>query len=148
MAEPESRGLFVRPGVVVPESELEVQPLRAGGPGGQNVNKVSSGIQLRFDVARSGAFDAGQRERVLDRLASRLTKAGELVLRAVEHRDQARNLAAARERLARMLAEALHVAPPRRATRPTRGSQRRRLDQKRRNSERKSARRSGSGESD
>lgn len=132
--------LFVRPGVVIPAAEIGFSALRAGGPGGQNVNKVSSGVLLRFDVPGSAALSPAQKERVLARLASRLTKAGELLIKGVEHREQGRNLAAARERLATILAEALYLAPQRRATRPTRGSQRRRLSDKARHGERKADR--------
>ena len=140
MTNDEDRGVFVRPGTVIPEHEIHTEPLRAGGPGGQNVNKVSSGVLLRFDVPGSGALSATQKELVMQRLNSRLTKHGELLLRAVEHREHARNLSAARERLATILAAALDVARVRRPTRPTRGSNRRRLTDKRQNSERKSGR--------
>ncbi|MCC7011285.1 MAG: aminoacyl-tRNA hydrolase [Planctomycetes bacterium] len=143
-----SNGLYVCPGVILPESEIHTSALRAGGPGGQNVNKVSSGVMLRFGLRSSTALSPAQRARACERLASRLTKDGELVLRAVEHREHGRNLEAARERLARLLAEALRVLPPRRATKPTRGSQRRRLADKRHAAERKASRgpRGGAGE--
>ncbi len=142
MAEPED-GLFVRPGLTIPEAELSHTALRAGGPGGQNVNKVSSGILLRFDLEGSATLTTSQKERVRSKLSARLTKTGELLVKAVEHREQGRNLAAARERLAALLAEALHVLPPRRATRPTRGSVRRRITDKRQRSERKRERGGG-----
>jgi ribosome-associated protein len=142
MAEPED-GLFVRPGLTIPEAELSHTALRAGGPGGQNVNKVSSGILLRFDLEGSATLTTSQKERVRSKLGARLTKTGELLVKAVEHREQGRNLAAARERLAALLAEALHVLPPRRATRPTRGSVRRRITDKRQRSERKRERGGG-----
>lgn len=138
-------GLHVRPGLTIPESELRVEPLRAGGPGGQNVNKVSSGVLLRFDLAGSGVLSAEHKALARSRLASRINKKGELLLRAVEHREHARNLDAVRERLARLLAEALHRPPPRRPTRPTRSSQRRRLATKRRQGERKAERRPDAG---
>jgi len=142
MAEPED-GLFVRPGLTIPEAELSHTALRAGGPGGQNVNKVSSGILLRFDLEGSATLTTSQKERVRSKLGARLTKTGELLVKAVEHSEQGRNLAAARERLAALLAEALHVLPPRRATRPTRGSVRRRITDKRQRSERKRERGGG-----
>ncbi len=142
MAEPQE-GLFVRPGLTIPEAELSHTALRAGGPGGQNVNKVSSGILLRFDLQGSASLSPAQKERVRSKLGARLTKSGELLVKAVEHREQGRNLAAARERLAALLAEALHVLPPRRATRPTRGSVRRRITDKRQRSERKRERGGG-----
>ena len=124
--------LELRPGLVVPAAELHVEAVRSGGPGGQNVNKVASKIVLRFAPLESRAFDAGQRARLAERLAGRLSGAGELVLHASNHRERLRNLAEARARLASLLLGAL--ARPRRrvATRPTRGSKRRRLEGKRR----------------
>jgi ribosome-associated protein len=139
-------GLPIVPGVVVPASELTITTLRAGGPGGQNVNKVSSGILLRFDLAASRAFDEEQKRWLSQRLASRLTKAGEVLIRAVEHREQERNRRAALERLSELLAAALARPLPRHRTRPTRGSQRRRLASKRRTGERKAARRPPGGD--
>jgi ribosome-associated protein len=134
-------GLPIAPGVVLPEDELVFRTLRAGGPGGQNVNKVSSGVLLRFDLGASRALDEEQKAWLAQRLASRLTRSGEVLIRAVEHREQARNREAARERLREMLAAALARPRPRRPTRPTRASARRRVATKRRSAERKAARR-------
>jgi ribosome-associated protein len=135
------RGLWVAPGVVIPEEELVVRTLRAGGPGGQNVNKVSSGVLLRFDLGASRALDEEQRRWLAQRLASRLTRSGEILIRAVEHREQERNRRAALERLRELLAQALARPRPRLRTRPTRASQRRRLASKRAAGERKASRR-------
>ncbi|MBK7875038.1 MAG: aminoacyl-tRNA hydrolase [Planctomycetes bacterium] len=137
----EREPLEIRPGVVIPEWELRPEFSRASGPGGQNVNKVETRAVLRFDVARSTAFRPEQRARLLERLASRLTNQGELLVACTEHRSQERNLAGARERLATILRAALHVDAPRRPSRPTRGSVRRRLEQKRKRSGTKRARR-------
>ena len=130
-----SEDLELRPGLVIPAVELTAEAVRSGGPGGQNVNKVASKIVLRFAPLASSAFDEAQRERLAERLGSRLSTQGELVIHASRHRERLRNLEDARERLARTLLEAL--ARPRRrvATKPTRGSKRRRLDGKRRRSE-------------
>jgi ribosome-associated protein len=136
-----SDGLVIRPGLVLPWSELRVEPLRGGGPGGQNVNKVSSGVLLRFDVRASPSLSATDKARIVERLSSRLTKEGVLLLKALEHREHARNLDAAFERLAGILSAALERPPARHRTRPTRSSQRRRLDAKRRSGERKASRR-------
>ena len=127
--------LELRPGLVIPAAELHVEAVRSGGPGGQNVNKVASKVVLRFAPLASRAFDEGQRARLAERLASKLTGAGELVVHASSQRERLRNLEDARARLGSLLLAAL--ARPRRrvATRPTRGSQRRRLEGKRRRSD-------------
>jgi ribosome-associated protein len=137
--------LTVQPGVVIPAAELQVDYARAGGPGGQNVNKVETKAILRFSVAASRAFTSEQRERLITKLASRLTGEGELVIHAARFREQARNLADALERLAATLSKALEVPRTRRKTKPTRGSDRRRLEGKKQRSQIKRGR-SGSFE--
>jgi ribosome-associated protein len=134
-------GLRVSRTVVIPTGELRWRFSRSGGPGGQNVNTTDSRVELTVDLARSAAFDDHTRERVLARLAGRLVD-GELTVVASEHRSQLRNRDAAALRLAALLREAL--APParaRRPTRPTRGSQQRRLDAKTRRAQTKRLRR-------
>ena len=127
---PEDGDLFVQRGLVVPASELQLVATRSGGPGGQNVNKVATRVTLRWSPARSAALSEAQRERLLLRLASRLTKEGELVLHVDTSRSQAANREEARARLAEVVREALKVPRKRRKTRPTRGSQRRRVEAK------------------
>jgi ribosome-associated protein len=112
------------------ERELEERFVTASGPGGQNVNKVASAVQLRFNVQQSAAFDAGQRERLVAALASRLTTEGDLLIQADEHRSQLRNREAARERLFATLEKALEVKRKRIPTRPTLASKRRRIEGK------------------
>ncbi len=133
-------GPGLRHGLVVPAGELEERFTRASGPGGQGVNTTDSRVELWWDPTASGALTQTQRERVTAALTAYLV-AGRVRVVAAEHRSQRRNRKAARERLAQLVREALAPPPPpRRATRPTRGSQRRRLDAKRRRSEVKARR--------
>ncbi|MBC3194126.1 aminoacyl-tRNA hydrolase [Pseudonocardia sp. C8] len=123
-------GVPVRRGFVVPERELRWRFSRASGPGGQGVNTTDSRAELSFDVARSPSIPPELRARALERLRARLVD-GVLTITAAEHRSQLRNREAARRRLAAVLGEATAPGPrTRRATRPTAGSQRRRLDAK------------------
>ena len=139
-------GLIVPPGpgaprgLTVPASELEVQFSHASGPGGQGVNTADSRLQLSLDLAATTALTPVQRERALYRLDGRLVGTT-LTVTAAEHRSQRRNRAAARERLAALLRDALTPPITRRATRPSRAAKRRRLDAKRRRSEIKQYRR-------
>jgi len=138
--------LVVRPGpglpggLVLDAAELVERFSRASGPGGQGVNTTDSRVELEFDPAGSTSLSPTQAARVAEVLGDALVK-GRIVVVASEHRSQLRNRAAARERLAALLREALAPPPPpRRPTRPTKGSQRRRLDAKRRRGELKSGR--------
>lgn len=124
----------VTPRIALDEDELTFDYIRASGPGGQNVNKVSSAVQLRFDARRSPAFDDETRAR-LERLAgSRLTNDGVIVITAQCFRDQQRNRDDAIQRLVELIRQAAHRDKPRRATRPTKASQQRRLESKGRRS--------------
>lgn len=118
--------------VRIPESELEERFMRAGGPGGQHVNRTESAVELRFDVAHSPSLPEPARTRLLARRDRRLTEGGMLVIQARRYRDQARNRDDARERLVKLLRDAL--TPPKRriATRPTRASKERRIEGKNR----------------
>jgi ribosome-associated protein len=128
-------------GVVVPAQELTWRFSRSSGPGGQSVNTADSRVELLFDVRRSTALPEALRERLLSRLHHRLVD-GVLTITASEYRSQHRNREAARNRLAEVLRIAgTPPAPPRRATRPTRGSKERRLDAKSRRSTTKAMRR-------
>ena len=134
-------GVRVSSRLVIPWSELSITSARSGGPGGQNVNKVESKIVLRFDVASSIALGPTRRARLQQRLASRMTTSGELVLHVSQHRERKRNLDEAAERLAAILREALAPVAKRIPTKPTRGSKKRRRAAKERQSERKRDRR-------
>ena len=127
--------------LVIPGDELEVRASRSGGPGGQHVNTTASRVELRWDVRASRALDEVQRDLLLERLASRLTADGVLVLQASEHRSQHRNREAALGRLRTLVVEALVVQAERRPTRPSRSARRRRLDDKRARSTTKELRR-------
>lgn len=122
--------LFIRPGISIPETELSVQFARSGGPGGQNVNKVETKVEVRFAPGRSTAFREADREWLLRRLAGKLTSQGELIVVSERTRNQARNRADALVKLADMLREALQRPKLRRPTRPGRGAVQRRLDAK------------------
>ncbi|MBI1359073.1 MAG: aminoacyl-tRNA hydrolase [Alphaproteobacteria bacterium] len=116
------------------EHELEEKFVTSGGPGGQNVNKVATAVQLRFNIKRSHAFDDEQKWLIRRALSSRVTDDGELVIFVQTHRSQQRNRDEARDRLVEMLEKAL-VKPKRRVpTKPTRASKERRLDGKTRRS--------------
>jgi ribosome-associated protein len=122
--------LQVTDSITIPDSELDWSYARSGGPGGQNVNKVSSAVQLRFDVAHSPSLTDEIRVRLLVLAGRRLTKDGVLVILARSHRTQERNRADARSRLIDLIARAATPPKPRRPTRPTAASRRRRLESK------------------
>nr|WP_269203935.1 alternative ribosome rescue aminoacyl-tRNA hydrolase ArfB [Motilibacter peucedani] len=128
--------------VEIPPGELAWRFSRSSGPGGQGVNTTDSRVELSFDVARSPSLPPHLRARALERLADRLVD-GVLTLSASEHRSQLRNRDAAQQRLASLLRDALAPpAAPRRPTRPTLGSQRRRVEAKKQRGETKRLRRS------
>jgi ribosome-associated protein len=131
----------VRRGLVIPGSELREQASRAGGPGGQHVNKANTRVTLRWSIASSSVLSDAQRARIALRLATRLTRGGERVIHAADERSRARNRALARERLAALVRSALAQRRPRRPTRPSAGSRERRLGAKQRRGELKRGRR-------
>ncbi|MCC6918523.1 MAG: aminoacyl-tRNA hydrolase [Alphaproteobacteria bacterium] len=115
-------------------AEIAESFVRASGPGGQNVNKVSSAVMLRFDVAGSPSLDDWTKARLIRLAGTKMTKDGVLVIKAQESRDQSLNRIAAQERLVAMIAEASVRPKVRRATKPTYGSKQRRLEGKARRS--------------
>jgi ribosome-associated protein len=124
------------------EDEVELSFSRSSGPGGQHANTSSTRVELRFDVERSRVLSPGEKARIRERLGSRLTAEGELILASSEHRSQIRNREAVLARFRALMSGALAPPPPpRRPTRPTAAARRRRAEQKRRQSERKALRR-------
>lgn len=123
--------LVITQRITVPDYELSEQFITAGGPGGQNVNKVASAVQLRFYAARSGAISPEAKLRLYRLAGRRATKDGEIVIEASRYRTQERNRDDARERLRELVIEALRPPPPpRKKTRPSKGSVERRLKEK------------------
>ncbi|MCJ2014840.1 alternative ribosome rescue aminoacyl-tRNA hydrolase ArfB [Methylobacterium sp. J-076] len=122
--------LVCTPAIAIPDAELIETFVRASGPGGQNVNKLSTAVQLRFDVRRSRALPDPVAVRLMRLAGRRLTDDGILVILAQRFRTQERNRADARERLAALVAEAAIPPTPRRPTRPTLASKKRRLEEK------------------
>lgn len=132
--------LQITPSLAIDDSEIEERFVRASGPGGQNVNKVATAVQLRFDVARSTALTDDVRARLQSLAGARLTADGVLVIDARRHRTQAQNREDARERLAELIRQALVRPKRRRKTKPSRAAVERRIDAKKRRAQTKRAR--------
>jgi ribosome-associated protein len=125
----------------IPEEEVTFTTSRSGGPGGQNVNKLETRVTLRFDLAGSASLSEEQKARIQERLATRITKDGVLHVTSQRHRTQGANREAAVERFAELLRESFREEAPRKKTRPSRAAKARRLNEKRRHSQRKQERR-------
>lgn len=133
--------LRVDDAVSIPRSEIRFKASRSGGPGGQHVNTSSTRVELSWNVHDSTALDDERRARLVERLAARLDKDGNLRIVSSAHRSQSRNREDAERRLAEAVARALRVQKKRRRTRPSRAAVEARLDAKRKRSERKQQRR-------
>ncbi|MCX5742637.1 MAG: alternative ribosome rescue aminoacyl-tRNA hydrolase ArfB [Proteobacteria bacterium] len=126
-----SDDLVITPRVTIPAAELSIAFSRSGGPGGQNVNKVSSKVDLRWNPTTSTALSEDDRAWLLQKLRSRLSGDGELIVTSTRTRDQLQNRADATDKLVLIVRAALDRPKPRRATKPSKGAKRRRVADKR-----------------
>jgi ribosome-associated protein len=133
--------LSVSPTVTIPARELKWSAARSGGPGGQNVNKVSSKVDLRFDLETSEALTDAQKSRLRAMAKNRLDEDGAIQIVVQDTRDQQKNLELARERLVELVRKSLVVPKARKKTRPSLGAKRRRLNDKKRVGDKKRDRR-------
>ena len=123
--------LVITPRVTIPASELSIAFARSGGPGGQNVNKVSSKVDLRWNPTTSSALTDDDRAWLLQKLRTRLTGSGELIVTSTKTRDQIKNRADAQDKLVLIVAAALDRPKPRRPVKPSKGAKRKRVADKR-----------------
>jgi len=121
--------LFISNNVSIPENEIDMQAVRAQGAGGQNVNKVSSAIHLRFDI-KSSSLPLFYKERLLAKRDHHITKDGVIIIKAQEHRTQDMNRQAAKERLVLIIKQATMIKKPRKTSKPSYTSKQKRLDKK------------------
>ena len=135
--------LTITPTLIIPDDDLRFRFSRSGGPGGQNVNKVSSKAMLHFSVRNSPSLPPGVRVRFVEKFGSRLTKEGDVVITSQESRDQPKNIESCLEKLRLMILEVLHPPKKRRATKPSKGSKVRRVEAKKRRSQVKEGRKKG-----
>ncbi len=140
--------LIITPDLAIAENEIDEKFIRASGPGGQNINKIATAVQLRFDVQHSPSLPEAVRARLLRLAAKRVTAEGVLMIEAHRFRTQEENRQDARQRLVALVRKAAVTPKPRRPTKPTAASQARRLDNKRRQSQRKRLRRTSANYDD
>ncbi len=134
--------LSVSDSIVIPRTELQLSFSRSPGPGGQNVNKVNSKVTLRWDVDQTEALPPPVKRRFLARYGNRISREGQLILTSHRYRDQPRNIADVMEKLRQLILAIAEAPKKRKPIRPSKATNRKRLEQKRRKSEKKSGRRS------
>lgn len=134
-------GVDIDIGWTIPERDLEIRFSRSGGPGGQHVNKVSTKVELRLNLAQTVALSSGQKQRLVSTFPSHVTASGEFVVTSDRHRSQQLNQADAKQRLSEMIRAVRRPPRPRIATKPSLGAKKRRLESKRHRSEVKRRRR-------
>jgi ribosome-associated protein len=135
------KDLAVNDQLIIPAAELQVAFARSGGPGGQNVNKVESKVELRWNPAQSAVLGDADRDWLLERLAGRLTQAGDLLVTSTRTRDQAKNRDDAMTKMGAIVRAALERPKPRKRRQPSRAAKERRIQEKKRRAEVKQARR-------
>jgi len=140
--------LNITPCIVIDENEIQLDFIRASGPGGQHVNKAATAVQLRFDVHNSPSLPADVRQRLIRLAGSRMTEEGTLIITAQRFRSQERNRQDAVDRLVELIRKAAKKPKLRRKTKPSRAARQRRLDAKRRRGKTKRLRRPISGDDD
>ena len=123
--------LIINDRLTIPAAELSISFARSGGPGGQNVNKVETKVELRWKPGQSAVFTGDERSRLIERLSPRLTEDGDLIVTSSRTRDQSRNREDARTKLTALIRQAIEPPKVRKKTRPSRESVQRRLDEKR-----------------
>ena len=143
---PATAGIEVTPTLTIPRAEIEARASRAGGAGGQHVNTSSTRIELRWNVLQSRVLDETTRRLIMEKLPTRIDADGALRVVSSARRSQLQNREAAEARMAELVAGALHREKPRRKTKPSKAAKQKRLDEKRRHSERKKNRRAGADE--
>lgn len=133
-------GIVLSRTVEIPEEEISAEYSRSSGPGGQHVNKTETKVVLRFGIVDSPSIPARDKARMLDKLGTRVTRAGEILVACGKHRDRSENERIAWERLRALLESAFEIPKPRKKTKPSRGAKERRLENKRLTSGRKKSR--------